>query len=353
MRISILFSTKSLPFTSYGRFVINRRFCTNFKSSESKPKTIFLEVPYEQKEDAKSKGAKWNTELKKWYITSSDDIDLFKSWTRNYIDVPYNEKDEAKSLGALWCKENHMWYYKYFNTDSSHMFNKWLPKNIKSSEVDLKPKLETINSDLQKSILFFDLETNGLPKKPGQGIDYYDYSDTSKYDSSRIVQLSCMLCQFKDLSEIESFNCIIKADGFDITNHNIHGITMEKSLSEGISFVDMVKQIIPRFFNKATFLVAHNADFDTNILKSELFRYSCLDFIKTIEKKNIICTMKTTKTLIDARNKYNKIKNPNLKELYEFATGKTIQNQHDAKYDVLNLRDAMKCLIDKKKYKFE
>lgn len=33
--------------------------------------------------------------------------------TRLYLDVPYKEKDEAKSLGARWDPEKKKWYTTY------------------------------------------------------------------------------------------------------------------------------------------------------------------------------------------------------------------------------------------------
>ena len=40
-----------------------------------------------------------------------------------YIDVPYKEKDEAKSLGARWDAENKKWYY--LNPEDKKLFSKW------------------------------------------------------------------------------------------------------------------------------------------------------------------------------------------------------------------------------------
>ena len=40
-------------------------------------KKIYLNVPYEEKEEAKREGAKWDPAVKKWYITQDVDIDFF------------------------------------------------------------------------------------------------------------------------------------------------------------------------------------------------------------------------------------------------------------------------------------
>lgn len=41
---------------------------------------ILLNVPYEEKDLAKSLGAKWNPELKKWYIQNTEDAGKFAKW---------------------------------------------------------------------------------------------------------------------------------------------------------------------------------------------------------------------------------------------------------------------------------
>ena len=39
-----------------------------------------LEVPFEEKEDAKSFGCKWNKDLKKWFVPKGVDVNKFKKW---------------------------------------------------------------------------------------------------------------------------------------------------------------------------------------------------------------------------------------------------------------------------------
>lgn len=45
-----------------------------------------------------------------------------------YMNVPYEEKDEAKSLGAKWDFELKTWYF--IDTGNSHLFQKWLPEQV-------------------------------------------------------------------------------------------------------------------------------------------------------------------------------------------------------------------------------
>lgn len=48
---------------------------------------LLLNVPYEEKDEAKSLGAKWNPELKKWYIQNTEDCGKFIKWIwKDYKD---------------------------------------------------------------------------------------------------------------------------------------------------------------------------------------------------------------------------------------------------------------------------
>lgn len=42
--------------------------------------TIFLNCPFQDKEKAKQKGARWNPTAKKWYVTSDMPLDAFRAW---------------------------------------------------------------------------------------------------------------------------------------------------------------------------------------------------------------------------------------------------------------------------------
>ena len=44
---------------------------------------LLLNVPYAEKDEAKSLGAKWNPKLKKWYVTNSKDYYKFIKWFFN------------------------------------------------------------------------------------------------------------------------------------------------------------------------------------------------------------------------------------------------------------------------------
>lgn len=41
---------------------------------------IYIDVPYAQKDEAKLLGARWDTEVRRWYITDKQDVLLFGKW---------------------------------------------------------------------------------------------------------------------------------------------------------------------------------------------------------------------------------------------------------------------------------
>jgi DNA polymerase III epsilon subunit-like protein len=191
--------------------------------------------------------------------------------------------------------------------------------------------------------LIIDVETTGLPDFGTLAYGQYpSYESLDNYNSSRVVQLSMMVCNEK-LDPMEMFDFIIKSDGFVIENSNFHGITNEISLEKGIMFSD-VALILSQQLKKVSHIIAHNAMFDINIIKSELYRLSMNSLIQEINSKQILCTMKETKKIVRAKNKYDRVKDPSLAELYKFAVGKDIENAHNSNYDVINLHLAIKNL---------
>lgn len=196
--------------------------------------------------------------------------------------------------------------------------------------------------------LIFDTETNGLPLCENYGL-FPLYNNLEKYKNARVVQVSYIICD-EMYKKCEESDTIIKRDSYPINNSQFHGITEERSDTFGISFVDFAHQ----FKNSLSFvhtLVAHNIDFDFNVIASELYRYNLFDVLEAFESKKRVCTMKKYKMKVGAtfKNSTNiireiRIKDPNLKELYHYATGEVLENHHNSMYDVLNLWKAVKAL---------
>lgn len=196
------------------------------------------------------------------------------------------------------------------------------------------------------SIIFFDLETTGLPSRVGLRFgEYPSYRELVKYESARVVQMSYMVCD-ESMNKVSMNDSIINSMGkFNITNSHIHGITNERSTETGEDFVN-VMQAFNEALKGAVTLVAHNADFDVNVLKAEMFRQGTLDVLEEMGHKRVVCTMKMCKSVVNATNVYHRLKYPTLRELYEFSTKKCMEKAHDSNYDVINMHEAVKSLVD-------
>ena len=48
-----------------------------------------------------------------------------RSKIRHYIECPFKEKEEAKSLGAKWDPERKKWYYTGLQNPA--LFKRWIP----------------------------------------------------------------------------------------------------------------------------------------------------------------------------------------------------------------------------------
>jgi phage/plasmid primase-like uncharacterized protein len=99
---------------------------------------VFLNVPYENRQEAKSLGAKWDSERKSWYAPVGTNLNPLSKWVETkmdnskmsdkiYLKVPYSEHKEAKALGAKWDLENKLWFVP--NNVNHEPLVRWLPKN--------------------------------------------------------------------------------------------------------------------------------------------------------------------------------------------------------------------------------
>lgn len=56
---------------------------------------MYLDVPFAEKDHAKRLGARWDKDMRKWYIPHGTDINLFDRWWPDAL------KQEAKPFGQL------------------------------------------------------------------------------------------------------------------------------------------------------------------------------------------------------------------------------------------------------------
>nr|WP_267311331.1 zincin-like metallopeptidase domain-containing protein [Asaia spathodeae]GBR16865.1 hypothetical protein AA105894_1678 [Asaia spathodeae NBRC 105894] len=84
-------------------------------------------VPFEEKDHAKARGAKWHKAEKTWYVPEGSALGPFARWLpaqaedvvqspaqtsdeRVYLSVPWEDRNAAKAQGAKWDKDAKSWY---------------------------------------------------------------------------------------------------------------------------------------------------------------------------------------------------------------------------------------------------
>lgn len=180
--------------------------------------------------------------------------------------------------------------------------------------------------------LFFDTETNGLPRNY-KG-DIYDLENWP-----RVIQLAWIL--FDDNGKVLDERCsLIKPDGWEIPKEKFwidNGYSTEKSLEHGRPMVPELTRFAVAI-DRCELMIAHNLDFDLPILSAEMIRYS----IRANTKPKKYCTMKGTTSLCKLPGPYG-YKWPKLEELHQFLFGRSFEGAHDALEDV---KATARCLFE-------
>ena len=194
-----------------------------------------------------------------------------------------------------------------------------------------------------RHLFFFDVETTGLPS--GRNIPYRQYNSWP-----RIVSI-CWLITDQEGKILKDYYELIRPAGFTIPweAEKIHGISTAKAESEGISLdtmlVDLSKAL--NSFN-LSHLIAHNIDFDRNVLFSELVRIKS-PLLGRLSSIPTACTMKSSTNfckLPHRNSRYGGYKWPKLNELHRklFKTG--ILLEHDAREDITATKNCFFRLQD-------
>ena len=183
-----------------------------------------------------------------------------------------------------------------------------------------------------------------------------------------IVQFSYIILQDDEIEKIEDH--IIRLPKniiMDEKNISIHGITNEISQDKGEDLISVLLQFSKDLEN-INVVVAHNMNFDWNVIKAAYYRiikgcdknknkkdqllyWECCD--KMTMTKNLYCTMKETTKLCNIQT-INKMdgksytKWPSLSELHNYLFGNVPINLHNALNDVfICLRCFYKVKFDK------
>ncbi len=115
----------------------------------------YLDSEFHQKEEVKALGAKWDNIKRKWYVTESvffqneaeitpwlsgPESSQNQSAERIYLDCEFEEKDQVKALGARWDKAVRKWYIteNIYNRDQEK-FAKWISDSSENEGQDYDP----------------------------------------------------------------------------------------------------------------------------------------------------------------------------------------------------------------------
>ena len=183
--------------------------------------------------------------------------------------------------------------------------------------------------------LVFDTETIGLPrnwKAPVSNLNNWP----------RMVQLAWVLLNDEG-KELPLHNYIIQPDGFRIPRaaQNIHGISTERALSEGVPLLQVLEQFQTDLAS-ASHLVAHNMSFDIKILGAEFLRMLNKN---PLPRKKQICTKITGTDVCCIPGRYG-YKWPSLSELHYHLFKKDFKEAHNAAVDVEACKN---CFLEMKR----
>ena len=205
---------------------------------------------------------------------------------------------------------------------------------IKRVSRKFEPVTTRVSQCKPMRILFFDTETNGLPKSR-----YGTPQDLANWP--RVIQIAWQIWEFNegtDPVKIDSLTFLIKPD-YDLVwntgSEEIHKISKNVALLHGEPGINVFTSFYSAL-KKSDVAVAHNLAFDKPVVLAELLR-SKLDISAwpSIE----YCTCLNTKELVKLPAKYPKAwdpyKLPKLPELYSFLySGDGVFEFHSAAGDV-------------------
>jgi DNA polymerase-3 subunit epsilon len=176
-------------------------------------------------------------------------------------------------------------------------------------------------------ILFFDVETSGLP----------NFNERARHPSQpHLVQFASIYRDGSGVDEI--YSQIIKPDGWIIPDDvaEIHGITTERAIAEGIPEAEVAGYFLSKM-KEVDLMVAHNDTFDRFLMRIACRRFDLITDDDDLWWKQFprFCTMRAMENICKLPGKFaGKYKWPKLTEAYQHAFGRPLEDAHDALADV-------------------
>lgn len=237
--------------------------------------------------------------------------------------------------------ENQLYDLRETFGESCKDYIEYISKNKKNDElIKFEHIINKIEEASNMRYMVVDTETTGLIKTSFG--NYPDYTNSKEYDCSRMIQICWAVYDNNGyLEEIENY--YIKSKSFEVTNTEIHGITQEKLINDGV-LISNVFNKFKKSLKKVKYIIGHNILFDYYIILSELHRINFNQTIDMMKTKTLVCTMKKSIPL-KVNGTFNYV---NLMKLYKFLFNEEFEGQHNAKYDVIATNRILRELINKK-----
>ena len=197
-------------------------------------------------------------------------------------------------------------------------------------------------------VLVFDTETTGLP--PSR----FPCSKNNIDKWPHVVQLSYIVYDTdskKIVQEHDNIICLPEGIVIPPESETIHGISNSISKNRGIH-MESALEIFCLCIKQSQCIVAHNIDFDLNMIDAECKRLHQTN--PFTDEKMYYCTMNKTKDLCNLLRTYRNpgpngvvrmetyLKKPTLKELHQHLFKRTPTGLHDSMVDV---RVCLRCFL--------
>ncbi|WP_281724459.1 3'-5' exonuclease [Hoylesella shahii] len=195
-----------------------------------------------------------------------------------------------------------------------------------------------------KDVLFFDVETTGVPEK---GLKWDVDFDKFPF----VVQFAWLKDGVLKKHLIKPITP--KGIAFEIPKETteIHGVSTELAMREGRLFEDVVQEFV-QDCTASPLICAHNIYFDTSIIKANIMRYLGKEYYDSkvdgalFKGKRIDTMMKTMKFVGATFPNSSRIKFPTLEELYARCFDGKKFGAHDAGEDVKALAECLPIIVE-------
>lgn len=183
-------------------------------------------------------------------------------------------------------------------------------------------------------ILVYDTETTGLVR----GTDYTDSN------MPFLASIAAILYDKESHRVVASINSMVQPDGWTMPEEasQVNGLTDEILQRLGVPASALLPACVALML-KANLCVAHNVDFDSKVIAAALWRHiikedseeTAHEIVKAWLALPSYCTMRESKSIVNALDRRGKVKYPKLTEAYKFFFGKELNRAHSANADAI------------------